>query len=108
MKVIEKAQIRAKKDLDYTTLLAQARLHVPLPQSHTSTHALPLSVSVLKRPLFPNEEYFGDLDLVSCANPNITLHLPQLNHFINHTYTFDNVFTNTTDVYKHQIQGLLP
>jgi kinesin family protein 2/24 len=70
-----------------------------------------LSVSVRKRPLFENEEYFGFVDTISCPSPHVTLHVPTMARGLrkaltNRTYRFDNVFKSTThDLYRYQVRS---
>ena len=51
-----------------------------------------------KRPIFEKEEQGGEIDAISCANPQIKIHEPKLKvdgiskYIENHQFTFDNTF----------------
>lgn len=53
---------------------------------------------VRKRPIFKKEEQGGEIDSISCANPQIKVHEPKYKvdgitkYVENHTFTFDNTF----------------
>jgi kinesin family protein 2/24 len=53
---------------------------------------------VRKRPIFKKEEQNGEIDSVSCANPQIKIIEPKFRvdgitkYVENHTFTFDNTF----------------
>lgn len=53
---------------------------------------------VRKRPIFKKEEQSGEIDAISCANPQIKIHEPKYRvdgitkYIENHMFTFDNTF----------------
>lgn len=54
---------------------------------------------VRKRPIFKKEEQNGEIDSISCANPQIKIIEPKYKvdgitkYVENHTFTFDNTFS---------------
>lgn len=98
-------------------MISEAKFKEHLLQNHTNSSDLKLCVNVRKRPLFPNEKKDGDIDSVSCANPQIKVHFPKVKvdgitkYIEDHLFTFDNTFNENEDtksVYKHSLKNLLP
>ncbi len=76
-----------------------------------------ICVCVRKRPLFEKETQVGEIDAVSCFNPNIQVHEPKIKvdgitkYVQNHEFIFDNTYGNketSQHVYEFQIKPLLP
>lgn len=79
---------------------------------------------VRKRPIFKKEEQNGEIDAISCANPQIKIHEPKYRvdgitkYIENHMFTFDNTFNEDEvaipaiqshhDIYKCSLKPLLP
>lgn len=104
-------------DVEYEAMISKEKFKEHLLQHHTNSSKLKLSVNVRKRPIFQNEKKVGEIDSVSCANPQIKVHFPKvkvdgITKFIeNHLFTFDNAFNENEDtksVYQHSLKTLLP
>jgi kinesin family protein 2/24 len=76
-----------------------------------------LNVCVRKRPLFPKEIEKGEIDCISVANPNVSVHeckkkVDGITKYVdNHDFTFDNAFyekEDTEDLYLCSVQPLIP
>ena len=67
-------------------------------RSQGTLSPMQLAVCVRKRPIFKKEEQGGEIDSISCANPQIKVHEPKYKvdgitkYVENHTFTFDNTF----------------
>ena len=104
-------------DVDYEMMIEKEKFKEHLLEHHTDSRNLKLSVCVRKRPLFEKEKGDGEIDAVSCANPQLKVHFPKVKvdgitkYIENYVFTFDNTFNEseqTEDVYKHSLKGLLP
>lgn len=104
-------------DAEYETMIGKARFKQHLLQPHTNSRDLKLCVNIRKRPIFENEKKEGNIDSVSCANPQIQVHFPKVKvdgitkYIENHLFTFDNAFNKNEDtkaVYCHSLRNLLP
>lgn len=99
-------------DVDFELMINQARYTQHLFQPHTNSSNIKLSVNVRKRPIFAKDQQKGEIDSVSCANPNICVHEPKfkvdgISKFIqNHQFTFDNTYNENEDsktVFDHSV-----
>jgi kinesin family protein 2/24 len=92
-------------DIDFEIMIDKNRFKDKMLQPHISSTAvkvtllpMQLSVCVRKRPVFKKEEQGGEIDAISCANPQIKIHEPKYKvdgitkYIENHMFTFDNTF----------------
>lgn len=94
-----KDYLNAKKaDEEYKNMIEEAKFKEKLLAPHASSTQVKLSVCVRKRPFSKKEEQNGELDAVSCANPQIKIIEPKMKvdgiskYIDDHTFTFDNTF----------------
>lgn len=66
--------------------------------NHVSSKQMNICVCVRKRPLFDKETKSGEIDVVTVANPNISIHNPQFKvdgitkYIQNNDFNFDNSY----------------
>lgn len=74
-------------------------------------------MNVRKRPIVKKEEQGGEIDSVSCANPQIKIHEPKFRvdgitkYIENHEFVFDNTFNEdeeNIDIYNCSLRPLIP
>jgi Kinesin-like protein len=99
-------------DVEFDAMIEASRFKQPLLQRHTPASNLRLCVCVRKRPIFQKELLNGEIDAVSCANPQIMVHeckykVDGITKYVeNHAFTFDNTFNQDEtnyDVYNYSI-----
>jgi kinesin family protein 2/24 len=99
-------------DVEFELMIDKNRFKQPLLQNHTQASQLRLCVCVRKRPIFKKEEVAGEIDAISCANPQIVVHEPKFKvdgitkYIENSSFTFDNSFNEgetNEDIYKYSI-----
>jgi len=75
-----------------------------------------INVVVKKRPIFQEELKKGEIDVVSCSNPNITVHdckykVDGITKYIdNQQFEFDNSFSHdesNEDMYRYSVEPIL-
>jgi kinesin family member 2/24 len=100
-------------DVEFDLMIEKFRFKQPLLQPHTPSSQLKLCVCVRKRPIFKKEETIGEIDAISCANPQIIVHEPKFKvdgitkYVDNSSFTFDNTFNemeSNDDIYKYAIE----
>lgn len=99
-------------DVDFELMIEKHRFKQPLLQHHVPASEIKLCVCVRKRPIFKKEESAGEIDSISCANPQIMVHeckfkVDGITKFVdNSNFTFDNTFNeneSNEDIYKYSI-----
>ena len=99
-------------DVEFDLMIEKNRLKQHLLQQHIAASELRLCVCVRKRPIFKKEEVAGEIDAVSCANPQIVIHeckfrVDGITKYVeNNAFTFDNTFNeneNNDDIYNFSI-----
>lgn len=99
-------------DVEFDLLIEKNRLKQHMLQPHTAASELRLCVCVRKRPIFNKEEVAGEIDAISCANPQIVVHeckykIDGITKYVeNNAFTFDNTFNekeNNQDIYNFSI-----
>lgn len=104
-------------DVEFESMILHYREQVALPKPFTPADNLKICVCVRKRPIFKKEAASGEIDAISCSNPNVIVHEPRLRvdgitkYLENHNFTFDNSFgdtDDTTDVYANSLRPLCP
>lgn len=99
-------------DVDFALMIDKHRFKQPLLQHHVPASELRLCVCVRKRPIFKKEESAGEIDSISCANPQIIVHeckfkVDGITKYVeNNNFTFDNTFNeneSNEDIYKYSI-----
>jgi Kinesin-like protein len=99
-------------DVEFEMMIEKHRFKQPLLQPHTPASQLKLCVCVRKRPIFKKEEANGEIDAISCANPQIVVHEPKYKvdgitkYIENSSFTFDNSFNEketNEDVYTYSV-----
>jgi kinesin family protein 2/24 len=55
-------------------MVEQEKAKIPVPRPHAFADQMKISVCFKKRPVFQHELADGDIDVVSVANPKITVH----------------------------------
>ena len=100
-------------DVEFELMIEKFRFKQPYLSLHTPCSQLKLCVCVRKRPIFKKEETAGEIDAVSCANPQIIVHEPKFKvdgitkYVDNSSFTFDNTFNeneSNEDIYKFSIE----
>ena len=103
-------------DVDFELMINKHRYTAGLLQPHISASHLKLCVCVRKRPIFKKEEIAGEIDAVSCANPQIKVldskfKVDGITKFVDdHSFTFDNTFNEnetSDDMYKFTMSPLI-
>lgn len=83
---------------------------------HIPADELSICVCVKKRPVFQHELANGEIDVVSCNNPRITVHeckykVDGITKYVdNSVFTFDNAFSDeesNEDLYKFSVEPIL-
>mmetsp|Transcript_16932 Transcript_16932/g.30370 ORF Transcript_16932/g.30370 Transcript_16932/m.30370 type:complete len:430 (+) Transcript_16932:1068-2357(+) len=104
-------------DVEFESMIVHYREQVAAPKPFMPLDNTKICVCVRKRPIFKKEELSGEIDAISCSNPNVIVHEPKLRvdgitKFLeNHQFTFDNSFgdtDDTTDVYANSLRPLCP
>jgi len=99
-------------DVDFELMIEKHRFKQPLLQHHVPASEIKLCVCVRKRPIFKKEESAGEIDSISCANPQIMVHeckfkVDGITKYVdNSNFTFDNTFNeneSNEDIYKYSI-----
>lgn len=99
-------------DVEFDLMIEKNRIKQHMLQQHTAASELKLCVCVRKRPIFKKEEVKGEIDAVSCANPQIVVHeckfkVDGITKYVeNNAFTFDNTFNEketNEDIYKYSI-----
>lgn len=99
-------------DVEFELMIDKHRFKQPLLQPHTPSSHLKLCVCVRKRPIFKKEETAGEIDAISCANPQIVVHEPKYKvdgitkYIENSSFTFDNSFNEketNQDIYDSAV-----
>jgi len=99
-------------DVDFELMIDKHRFKQPLLQHHVPASEIKLCVCVRKRPIFKKEESAGEIDAISCANPQIVVHeckfkVDGITKYVeNNSFTFDNTFNeneSNEDIYKYSI-----
>lgn len=103
-------------DVDFELMINKHRFKEGHLQPHVSAAHLKLCICVRKRPIFKKEEVGGEIDSVSCANPQIKvleskLKVDGITKYIeDHSFTFDNTFNeneNNDDMYNFTLSPLI-
>lgn len=103
-------------DVDFEEMIAKHRFTAEILQPHQSAQNFKLSVFVRKRPIFQKEQNNGEIDAISCANPQVRVHAPKFKvdgitkYVDNFDFQFDNSFNeneDTTLVYQHSLQPMI-
>ena len=103
-------------DVEFDLMIDKNRIKQHLLQPHVAASELKLCVCVRKRPIFKKEETAGEIDAISCANPQIVVHeckfkVDGITKYVeNNGFTFDNSFNekeSNDDIYKFTIQPLV-
>jgi len=85
-------------------------------EKHSSSQNMKLCVCIRKRPIFPKEKVAGEIDAVSCANPQIKVLFPKIKvdgitkYIDEYLFTFDNTFNQdekTEDLYNFSLKQLM-
>ena len=64
-----------KVDADFQALVEAQKENVPFMRQHTTGDGdCKINVVIKKRPIFQEELQKGEIDVVSCSNPKITVH----------------------------------
>ena len=101
-------------DVDFVLMIEKHRFKQPLLHNHVPASEIKLCVCVRKRPIFEKEESSGEIDAISCANPQIVVHeckykIDGITKYVdNSNFTFDNTFNeNETneDIYKYSMSS---
>lgn len=99
-------------DVEFDLMIDKNRIKQHLLGPHTAASELKLCVCVRKRPIFKKEEEKGEIDAVSCANPQIVVHeckykVDGITKYVeNNAFTFDNTFNeneSNEDIYRYSI-----
>jgi len=103
-------------DVDFEIMINKHRFKENMLQPHVSASHLKLCVCVRKRPIFKKEETNGEIDAVSCANPQIKVldskfRVDGITKYVDdHSFTFDNTFNEnetSDDMYKFTLSPLI-
>jgi len=103
-------------DVDFELMINKHRFKENILQAHVSAAHLKLCICVRKRPIFKKEEIAGEIDSVSCANPQIKvleskLKVDGITKYVeDHSFTFDNTFNeneSNDDLYKFTLSPLI-
>ena len=103
-------------DVDFELMINKHRFKENVLQPHVSAAHLKLCICVRKRPIFKKEEVAGEIDSVSCANPQIKvleskLKVDGITKYIeDHSFTFDNTFNEnetSDDLYNYTLNPLI-
>lgn len=103
-------------DVDFEIMVSKHRFKENMLQHHISAAHLKLCVCVRKRPIFKKEEVGGEIDSVSCANPQIKVlesrfKVDGITKYVeDHCFTFDNTFNEnetSDDLYKFTLFPLI-
>ncbi len=99
------AQSGKNVDIDFELMIEKSKFREKMLSPHASAidlkvtdASIQLAVCVRKRPIFKKEEQSGEIDSISCANPQIKIHEPKYKvdgitkYVENHVFTFDNTF----------------
>lgn len=114
-KQAEVALLGRNIDVDFELMIKKNRFNTDMLQPHTPASQLKLCVCVRKRPVFKKEETGGEIDAVSCANPQIVVHDCKLKvdgitkYVENYNFSFDNTFNekeSNEDVYNFSVKPL--
>ena len=118
-KAEREAEVQAmgkKIDVDFELMIGKHRFKENILQNHVSASHLKLCICVRKRPIFKKEEVSGEIDSVSCANPQIKVletkfKVDGITKYVeDHSFTFDNTFNeNETndEMYKFTLSPLI-
>jgi kinesin family member 2/24 len=99
-------------DVEFDLMIDKYRIRQHLLQQHTLASNVRLCVCVRKRPIFTKEESNGEIDAISCANPQVVIHeckfkVDGISKYVeNHGFTFDNSFNQdetNDDVYEYAV-----
>lgn len=99
-------------DVEFDLMIDKNRIKQHVLAPHTAASELKLCVCVRKRPIFKKEEEKGEIDAVSCANPQIVVHeckfkVDGITKYVeNNAFTFDNTFNeneSNEDIYRYSI-----
>lgn len=103
-------------DVDFELIMNKHRFKENLLQPHVSAAHLKLCICIRKRPVFKKEELGGEIDAVSCANPQIKVldakfKVDGITKYVeDHCFTFDNTFNEnetSDDMYKYTLNPLI-
>lgn len=98
-------------------MIQQQRASVKPALNHVSASEMRICICVRKRPLFEKETSSGEIDVVTCSNPRITIHEPKIKvdgitkYIQDSEFKFDNTYgeaEGSHDLYDYQIKDLLP
>ena len=118
-KAEKEAEVQAQGrniDVDFELMMNKHRFREGFLQPHVSAAHLKLCVCVRKRPILKKEEAAGEIDSVSCANPQIKvleakLKVDGITKFVDdHGFVFDNTFNeaeSNDDLYRFTLSPLL-
>lgn len=85
-------------------------------ERHMASDRMKLCVCIRKRPIFQKEKVSGEIDAVSCANPQIKVLFPKVKvdgitkYIDEYVFTFDNTFNEneeTEDLYQYSLKQLM-
>lgn len=85
-------------------------------EKHVASEKMKLCVCIRKRPIFQKEKVAGEIDAVSCANPQIKVLFPKVKvdgitkYIDEYVFTFDNTFNEnerTEDLYEFSLKQLM-
>ena len=111
-KEAENEALGKQGDVDFELMIEKHRFKQPLLQHHVPASELKLCVCVRKRPIFKKEESSGEIDAISCANPQIMVHeckyrVDGITKYVeNNNFTFDNTFNekeSNEDIYQYSV-----
>lgn len=103
-------------DVDFEVMINKYRYKENVLQPHVSAAHLKLCICIRKRPIFKKEEQGGEIDSVSCANPQIKVleskfKVDGITKYVeDHSFTFDNTFNEnetSDDLYKFTLSPLI-
>lgn len=105
-------------DKEYIEMISYKKelSNVDQPEPHTHIKNSKIYVIVRKRPLSQKEVIKGEIDCITCKNPQITVHeckknLDGITKYIeDHQFYFDNVFSeeeSTEDIYNESIYPII-
>lgn len=103
-------------DVDYQVMIERNLFKEHMLEKHTTSEKMKLSVCIRKRPIFSKEKVAGEIDAVSCANPQIKVLFPKVKvdgitkYIDEYLFTFDNTFNEnekTDDLYDYSLKQLI-